>query len=102
MVHWPLAGKENSGKAPEALLEYDSPLLQQAALKENQARPGEWGFFATQDKRSDGKTTKKARRRPVLEETGANAIFEDWDYGYEEDEWRQDFLPFQDVFTPFS
>jgi len=62
-VHWPLRGKENTGRAPEALVEYASTLDRAAALRDNQARPGEWGFFATADKRQPDDKRRKARPR---------------------------------------
>lgn len=65
-VHWPRdlrTNKENSGRAPEALLEYQSSQERALALRENQARPGEWGFYVAVDKRQADDKRRKARTR---------------------------------------
>lgn len=71
-LHWP-AEKENrqqpyggGGKRgpnpPEALLAYGSSEERQAALDENQQRPGEWGFYAAATKGSrEAKERKNGR-----------------------------------------
>lgn len=75
-LHWPV-DKENrtqkEGKRgpspPEALLAYGSSEERQAALEENQQRPGEWGFYAAATKGSrDSKDRKNGRGLQETEE----------------------------------
>jgi len=77
-VMWPdkenRMGKRVLGNPPEAYIAYPTEADRQAALDENQQRPGEWGFYAAAARsgkdekgRKSGRAEGEATREPFTE-----------------------------------
>jgi hypothetical protein len=64
-VMWPdkenRMGKRASGHPPEAFIAYPTEADRQAALDENQQRPGEWGFYAAATRGGKDEKGRKSR-----------------------------------------
>lgn len=64
-VMWPdkenRMGKRAAGQPPEAYIAYPTESDRQAALDENQQRPGEWGFYAAAARSGKDEKGRKSR-----------------------------------------